>query len=138
MCNFGAGGFSEPEMVKCRPVVVLSPRRYNAQTALVVPLSTSEPEEVLPFHHRMDPRSMPRKFRGEPNWVKGNMVTHVSLHRLDRPSYRRSTDRLRIYDAPLVLAADWAQIVRCVQNAFAFGLPEKAEAPPGIPGGASE
>jgi hypothetical protein len=48
------------------------------------------------------------------------MVTHVALERLDRAMYRSSVTRERVYEAPLVLPADWDAIVRCVRNALAF------------------
>ena len=60
MCDFDTG-FQPPEMTKRRPVVVVSPRRRRAMTKLctVVPLSTAVPNQVEPFHHRMNPRSVP-------------------------------------------------------------------------------
>jgi len=52
MCDFT--GFKPPEMVKKRPVVILSPR-YRRRTGLciVVPFSTVEPELIEPHHHRI-------------------------------------------------------------------------------------
>lgn len=50
MCNFTTG-FQPPEMVKIRPVIVISPRRRdNAQTCIVVPLSTQKPTKIKPWH----------------------------------------------------------------------------------------
>jgi len=49
MCDFT--GFKPPEMVKQRPVVVVSPRyRRHTGVCLVVPLSTVAPPEIEPHH----------------------------------------------------------------------------------------
>ena len=57
-CDFSTG-FQPPEMVKRRPVVLISPRRKNAALCTVVPLSTKEPVPIEDYHHRMNPRSVP-------------------------------------------------------------------------------
>ena len=89
MCNFD--GFREPEMVKTRPVVVLSPkrRRKGGGKALytVVPLSTVKPDRIEPYHHQMDPQSVPASQRssGKESWAKCDMVNTVSSDRLTVP-----------------------------------------------------
>lgn len=55
-CDFNAG-FKEPEMVKRRPVVVISPKiagRYGLCT--VVALSLTEPDPIMPYHCQIDIR----------------------------------------------------------------------------------
>ncbi|MCB2262482.1 MAG: type II toxin-antitoxin system PemK/MazF family toxin, partial [Candidatus Thiosymbion ectosymbiont of Robbea hypermnestra] len=65
ICDFNTG-FKAPEMIKRRPVVVISPRpRRSNQLCTIVPLSTTVPNPVEPFHHRMDPRSLPGKLAGK-------------------------------------------------------------------------
>ena len=89
MCNFE--GFREPEMIKTRPVVVLSPkrRRKGGGMALytVVPLSTVEPNRIEPYHHQMDPQSVPASQRApdKASWAKCDMVNTVSSERLTVP-----------------------------------------------------
>lgn len=88
MCDFA--GFRKPEMVKTRPVVVLSPkrRRKGGGTALytVVPLSTVKPTTIEPYHHQMDPQSVPASQRsGKDSWAKCDMVNTVSSDRLTVP-----------------------------------------------------
>ena len=58
VCDFGTG-FKMPEMVKKRPVVVISPRRRRSRLCTVVPLSTTAPNPVERFHHLMNPQSLP-------------------------------------------------------------------------------
>ncbi len=48
ICDFSTG-FRPPEMVKVRPVVVISPRRRTSQLVTVVPLSTTPPDPVEPL-----------------------------------------------------------------------------------------
>ncbi|WP_414470719.1 type II toxin-antitoxin system PemK/MazF family toxin [Microvirga sp. M2] len=48
MCDFS--GFKEPEMIKPRPVIVVSRRLpYRSGIAAVVPISTTEPKHSLPW-----------------------------------------------------------------------------------------
>lgn len=124
MCDFSLGGFVEPEMVKRRPVVVLSHKRHNSATCLIVPLSTTQPAPIQSFHHQLRDQSLPRKLQGSPTWVKGNMIAHVALRRLDRFNHRSSVTGLRTYESTLVCEADWQAIQRCI--AAALGLPQPA------------
>ena len=82
MCDFGAGGFKPPEMVKTRPVVVVSKRSDNL--AIVVPLSSTEPAHIESWHWEMDPQSLPESLRDERCWAKCDIVATVGLWRLDR------------------------------------------------------
>ena len=75
-------GFIAPEMVKVRPVVVLSPRRRGSQLVTVVPLSSTEPIPAEPWHVLLPPGIYPPA-RG-PMWVKADIVATVALTRLDR------------------------------------------------------
>ena len=87
ICDFT--GFKAPEMIKTRPVVVISPRRRGgARLCTIVPLSTTVPNPVEPFHHRMDPRSLPARFRSQDSWAKCDMVYTVALDRLARVRLR--------------------------------------------------
>ena len=117
MCDFDTG-FQPPEMTKRRPVVVVSPRRRRAMTKLctVVPLSTAVPNQVEPFHHRMNPRSVPVELGTQESWAKCDMLYTVSVKRLDRVSVNRGGRRLFV--APRVLDEDLAAIRQGVMNAL--------------------
>ncbi|WP_133510682.1 type II toxin-antitoxin system PemK/MazF family toxin [Candidatus Thiosymbion oneisti] len=72
-------------MIKRRPVVVISPRpRRSNQLCTSVPLSTTAPNPLEPFHLRMDLRSLPGKLSKKEAWAKCDMPATVSLERLDR------------------------------------------------------
>ena len=114
MCDFNAG-FREPEMVKRRAVVVLSPK-IAARPGLctVVALSTTPPKPVQAYHCQIDidpPLPDPMSSRGI--WVKGDMIYAVGFHRLDfiRTGTVRGTRTYR-YDP---LSADLVKKIReCV------------------------
>jgi uncharacterized protein YifN (PemK superfamily) len=83
ICHYGQGsGFQPPEMMKSRPVVVISPRRRSggSQVATVVPLSSVAPKKPEPWHHLLSAGAYPRA-RG-PMWAKCDMLATVALGRL--------------------------------------------------------
>jgi uncharacterized protein YifN (PemK superfamily) len=81
ICDFSTG-FQPPEMVKVRPVVVISPRRRTGQLATVVPLSSTPPAVFESWHYAIPAGAYPPA-RG-PMWAKCDVVATVALARLDR------------------------------------------------------
>lgn len=71
MWNFA--GYIEPEMVKMRRVVIISPRNPGAQLALVVPISTTEPRCLSPVHVELPGEKTYPCFDGAARvWVKAD------------------------------------------------------------------
>jgi len=122
ICNFDTG-FQPPEMTKRRPVVVLSPRRHNAQTCIVVPLSSTPPVPPEAYHHLLEEASLPKELRHSPAWAKCNMIAAVALDRLDRVRDGRDDLGRRKYVAKCVSDADFAAIRAAVQVALGIGRP---------------
>jgi mRNA interferase MazF len=85
LCDY-SGGFALPEMVKRRPVVIISPRlRRRDNLATVVPLSTTPPDPAEPHHCRIVLAvRLPPPFDAPEMWAKCDMLCTVSLARLDR------------------------------------------------------
>ncbi|PIP00629.1 type II toxin-antitoxin system PemK/MazF family toxin [Pleomorphomonas carboxyditropha] len=85
LCDYSKGGFLEPEMVKRRPAVVVSPRLpYRDKLCTVVPLSGSEPERPVSYVARIDLASpLPAPFEHNVWWAKCDMLATVSFDRLD-------------------------------------------------------
>lgn len=79
MCEFDRYGAKPPEMTKKRRVIVIG---LFGPTALVVPLSASAPSKVKRHHVFIEARQYASI--GVDVWAKCNMLTHVSLARLDR------------------------------------------------------
>jgi uncharacterized protein YifN (PemK superfamily) len=81
VCDFR--GAIVPEISKVRPVVVISPNHpRRAGLVTVVPLSTTTPEPVRTFHYRLSRHPIP-SWSTAP-WAKCDLVTSVSIERLDR------------------------------------------------------
>lgn len=90
LCDFTTG-FVPPEMVKVRPVVVVSPRlRKRGNLVTVVPLSTTQSDQIEEHHCLIElERALPRPFESPVMWAKCDMVYAVSLARLDRFRIRK-------------------------------------------------
>jgi mRNA interferase MazF len=116
ICDFDRG-FVEPEMVKPRPVVVISPAigaRPNLCT--VVALSSTPPNPVLPFHCTImpNPPLPPPWDQAVRTWVKGDMIYAVSFARLDFIKLGKDVRGKRIYRYDVLDAAQMKDIKACV------------------------
>ena len=85
LCDYTTG-FIEPEMVKLRPVLVVSPRlRRRAELVAVIPLSTTAPNNVEPHHCELTlAQPLPPPFDTQTMWAKCDMLATIALARLDR------------------------------------------------------
>lgn len=85
MCDFTTG-FKEPEMVKTRPIVVISPNlKRHSGLCTVLAISSVSPEPVEKWHYQLPRASMPQipLFLNKDSWVKGDMIYRVSFERLE-------------------------------------------------------
>lgn len=121
-CNFEPG-FKEPEMVKRRPVVVISPKmRGRENVCTVVALSTTAPARAMPFHCQIDIRPrLPAHFDSDGVWVKGDMVYTVGLHRLDFIRLGKDANGKRRYYTHSTSHDNLTEIRRCVLNGMGLG-----------------
>ena len=113
VCDFT--GFLEPEMVKRRPVVVIRRHPHHSKLVTVVPLSTTEPMPLRPYHHRMTQHG-PKARPGDVCWAKCDMLLTVATHRLDlvRGSRDPVTHERQYFDVS-VSADDLAAIMEAVR-----------------------
>lgn len=111
ICHFGLG-FQAPEIVKTRPVMVISPkqRRWSG-LCTVVPISSKAPNPPKPYHYRLPDHTVPGK-KYEESWVKADLVTTVGKHRLDRIKVG-----FRNFEAPVVEDNILREVRRCVLHA---------------------
>ena len=116
ICDFSTG-FRPPEMVKVRPVVVISPRRRGGQLATVVPLSSTEPKPAQPWHWPV-PAGLYPPARG-PMWGKADVVNTVALERLDRVKVRDASGQRRYITVHLT-AGQLAELRSAVRAALGF------------------
>jgi mRNA interferase MazF len=99
MCDFNQG-FCIPEMVKRRPVVVISPKIANRPgLCTIVCLSTDAPDPVMPYHCQIDlrPRLPAPRWESDGVWIKGDMVYSVAFHRLDLVRLGKDAQGVRKY-----------------------------------------
>lgn len=75
----------KPEMVKVRPVVVISPRiKYRNNLSTVVPLSASEPRRKMPYHYELNlDNPLPERWNKNPCWAICDHSMAVGSDRLD-------------------------------------------------------
>lgn len=97
VCDFS--GLREPEMVKRRPVVVISPRLKRRDGLLTVaPLSTTEPEHIMDYHSRIELNpALPEPFNASVMWVKADMIYNVCFERLELLRTKRDQTGKRKY-----------------------------------------
>lgn len=79
MCDFS--GFADPEMVKPRPVVVISPKLpYRGGIVAIVPISLTPPTHDLPFCYRLSRNYHPLESDELPCWAKADMLLNLGLY----------------------------------------------------------
>lgn len=85
LCDYRTG-FLKDELQKRRPVVIVSPRlRKRGHLCTVVPLSTTDPDEVQSHHFWLElANPLPEPYSSPTMWAKCDMVGTVSMDRLDR------------------------------------------------------
>ena len=123
LCDFNLG-FVEPEMVKRRPVVVLSPK-IAARPGLctVVALSGKAPIPVMPYHCQIDIRpELPQEFSSNGVWVKGDMIYAVGLHRLDFIRTGKTPAGKRTYHYEPLSNENIKRIRTCVLKALGLSI----------------
>lgn len=123
LCDYDTG-FRPPEMVKKRPVVVVSPRIPGRDLlCTVVPLSTTQPHDPEGRHQcriRLAV-ALPRPFDRQDVWAKADMLATVALNRLDFFRTPRGLDGKRIYLRPMLPQADLDLIRAAILHALGLG-----------------
>ena len=118
ICDYSTG-FILPEMIKKRPVIVISPRpRRQRQLCTIVPLSTTKPDPIESYHHQLNSLSLPDKLARKETWAKCDMLATVSLERLDRIKIGKDMNGKRIYINHSIISEDMDAIMKCVLTAL--------------------
>jgi uncharacterized protein YifN (PemK superfamily) len=116
VCDFH--GMVKPEMVKTRPVVVISPRRRrHSGLCTVVPLSTTIPDPVMKWHYKMQfAQPLSPDWTETDVWIKCDMIYTVSFERLNR--FYKIVGTYRKYCDNQVSEQQLDDIIKCVTNSF--------------------
>ena len=81
MCDLS--GFNEPEMVKPRPVVVVSPRLpHRHDIVAIVPISLTPPRHTLPYCFKLSKNYHPDEPDDLQSWAKADMLLNLGTYRL--------------------------------------------------------
>jgi mRNA interferase MazF len=82
ICDFS--GFKEPEMVKTRPVIIVSPRLPGrSHLVSVVPISTTQSTPDRPYVVRLSKNYHPEEADDLPCWAKCDMLMNIGIWRLE-------------------------------------------------------
>jgi mRNA interferase MazF len=121
VCDFT--GMKAPEMVKTRPVVVVSPRLKHRDGLLtVVPLSTTPPPHICDYHCEITlAPPLPEPFDRATVWVKCDMIYNVAFWRLELIRTARDHTGKRKYLQRIVAAGDMAKIRACLLHGLGLG-----------------
>ena len=124
MCDFGQG-FQSPEMVKKRPVIVVSPKRKRCSgLCTIVAISTVPPTPVEHWNYMLPGAWLPQTpyFQAKPSWVKGDMIYRVAFHRLEgiKIGKDKVTGR-RLYFNQVLDDEQMKKVYSCVLHALNLG-----------------
>ncbi|MCB1368167.1 MAG: type II toxin-antitoxin system PemK/MazF family toxin [Rhodobacteraceae bacterium] len=115
MCRFD--GFKVPEMVKTRPVIVVSPRLpHRSEIVSIVPISLTAPKHDLPFNVRLSKNYHPLEEDDLPCWAKCDLLLNLGIWRLDGFKVGR-----RKWDSPQLTAEDLSDVKRGVLFGLGMG-----------------
>jgi len=118
ICDFK--GYVQPEMVKRRPAIVVSPRfRQRPGLCTIVPCSTTAPHRPMPYHYELTlDEALPCPYDSLTQWVKCDMFCTVSLDRLFLPYNGKDANGKRDYIIKIIDDADMQRIRECMLNAM--------------------
>lgn len=121
LCDFS--GFNAPEMTKKRPVIVVTPPLLHgdgSRLVTVVPLSTTDPSPVMPYHYRLNNIPPIPYYDSQSAWVKCDMLYTVAYDRLSLFFNGKAQSGKRNYIYETVNDYDFNQIIECIIKGLGF------------------
>lgn len=109
-------------MVKPRLCVVVS-KQMSSRPALctVVPLSTTEPHTMMPYHCTLDITfDLPPRWGNRKRWVKGDMINAAGFHRVDLLMLGKDRSGKRIYQTSTIGRHDLKRVQSCILNGLSL------------------
>jgi len=112
-----------PEMVKPRPVVVIAPKlKHRSGLVTVVPLSTTQPQHLMPYHHEITlERPLPYPWNDNPCWAICDHPMTVCFERLSLPKLGKDQTGKRKYLKMRLKKVDVDGVRRGVLEALSLG-----------------
>ena len=123
ICDFPSC-LREPEMIKKRPAIIVTrEHKGRARLCTVVPLSTTAPASVRPYHVRIGEEGLPKSLRSRPHWAKCDMLYTFCIDRFDRvrSGRDRQTGR-RIYETGRISVDEIARIRSAILYTFSIAF----------------
>ena len=119
-CDF-TSGFQPPEMIKKRPVIILSPKlKHRDNLTTIIPISSVEPSPVMPYHFKLDTKKhMPMigTLQKKQSWAKCDMIYTVAFNRLNLIRLNiKDADGKRIYFNRTLPSSIMDKIRDCVKH----------------------
>ena len=113
ICDFSQINTKDPEMIKRRPVINLTPRRRPGRLCTVIPLSTTAPTSIQTWHCKLH-LDLPEPYNSPEMWVKADMLYTLSLDRFFL--FRKGKDKndKRIYTFPQLTEDQLEKVYRCI------------------------
>lgn len=120
LCDFT--GYKNPEIVKRRPVVIVSPQGVHRTTlCTIVPLSTTPPDPIMPYHYLLENlEQLNDHFNSSKAWAKCDLIYTVSYERLSLFFKGKDDNGKRIYRYPSVTEEQLRQIRLCIMKSLGF------------------
>lgn len=111
---------SPPEMVKNRPVVVVSPRfRHRNNLVTVVPLSATPPAHPMPYHFELTlPSLLPAPWNTNPCWAICDHPMAVSFARLNLIRIGKDQYGKRKYYQQVITTDNLNKIRACIMHSI--------------------
>ena len=122
LCDYSMGGFREPEIVKRRPAIVVSPRLpHRDGLCTVVPLSSTPGAYSVDYivSLTLDP-PLPAPFDFAECFAKCDMIATVSFDRLDLFRSGRGPDGKRKYLTRQISLEDFDRIRNGILHGLGF------------------
>lgn len=114
VCDFSM--LKTPEITKKRPVVVISHNtKHCTNLCTVVPITTTAPNKMMPYHHKLFFDPVMPEYDNEYGWVLGNMVYTISFERLNLLYLGKDKNGKRIYDNRVLDETDLNAVIQCVR-----------------------
>lgn len=123
MCEFPSC-FREPEIVKKRPVIVMTKElKGRKNLCTVVPLSTTAPDPVREYHVKIAEAGLPKSLQSQHHWAKCDMLYTLCLDRLDRVQCGRDrTTGQRIYETGRINVDEIAKVRAAILYALSVKI----------------
>jgi mRNA interferase MazF len=127
ICDFNVG-FTEPEMVKRRPAIIMCPSMESRPgLCTVVALSTTPPTYPMPYHSEITlPFFLPPPYDAKSHWVKADMINTVGFHRLNMFSLGKDITGKRRYLQTYIGDELFKEVQRCMLRAIGLAALTKS------------